>query len=136
MSDANRSVDKKRRRGRAFLSGYRVSETPVSAGSDAGYDDEDYGSESQEAGSSASDYLSKIADTQLQRVRDREASVIIQLPKEYMLEVEEEQKQSHVAEEDKKQEDSIEIILTFKPFEEYKPFEMFENKQDAKDKNN
>ena len=63
MSDANRSIDKKRRRDRAFLSGYRVRETPVSAASDGGYDDEEYGSESQEAASSASDYLGKIEET-------------------------------------------------------------------------
>jgi hypothetical protein len=62
MPDANRSIDKRKKRGRAFLSGYRVSETPISACSDAGYDDEDYGSESQEAPSSGSDYLSRIDD--------------------------------------------------------------------------
>jgi hypothetical protein len=89
MSDANRST--KRRRNRAFLSGYRVSETPVSACSDAGYDDEDYGSESQEAASSGSDYLSRIDDIQLHRVRGREASIIVQLPREYMLEPAEEE---------------------------------------------
>lgn len=45
--------------------------------------------------------------------------MIIQLPKEYMLDVEEEQKQN--------QKTDLEINLTFKPFE------MFENKEDAKE---